>query len=1179
MAEIAFAIVGKIGEYLVTPIGRHFGYIFCYNNNIENLRDQTKKLKDIKDGVGLSVSTARNNLEVIAPRVESWLIEVENITKESDRIFEYKASVDKGCLSGWCLNPRSRYLLSRKASKQAQVIVDLRRDGEPFTKFSYPAPPTGMAESSSAGGSKGLQSRVSIVKEIIGSLKNDNIAIIGICGMGGVGKTTLVEEIANIAKFEKKIDEFAMAVVSQNKDVIKIQSQLAEMLGLKFEEQINTFARAQRLHERLANGNKVLVILDDVWESFDMKDIGIPIGDERKGCKVALTSRKTNVCSQMGTQKNFAIEVLSEQEAWDLFKGIVGNCVDADDDVCHIAGEVAKACGGLPLAIVTVAKALKNKKKHAWDDALQQLRKFTVTNIEGMHKLVYSRIELSYNYLESKHAKSLLLLCCLFQEDEKIPIEVLVRYGVGLELFEDLDTLAETRNRVHSLVDELRSSYLLLGEDESAFVKMHDVIRDVCLSIASKEEHGYMVQHDTSLEEWPQKDKRSPHTAISLYSDKMQELPAGLDCPNLKLLRFVGAPWKLEIPGDVFEGVKELRVITFLGRQIESQPTTFRFLLNLRTLCLENCRFLEDLSFIGGLQKLEILSFFNCEGVVLPSEVGELSNLKLLDLRCHCLRGGRKGLPSGVLSCLRKLEELYMGAQFFQDDDQETHAIVTELNSLSCLKRLEISIPSGNKVLSMLKDFQFSNLIAFDFSMSDKRFSYYSKYKLLENSLSLWEVDRTMLLENNINALFRRTKRLELYKVRELKNVVKDLDEEKGFVHLERLELWCCHDAEIICGRLGDPIQPPSPLVNLRDLKVMGCDAMKSLFKKSVVKCLVQLQQLEVHSCHMLEGIVLAEGSEENKETRDKIVLLPKLNFLKLGYLPKFRSFSVHSTGEKEDNLGSENIDDVHSTQLLFNPQVLLRNLEQPILREMEKHVLLKVDEMQDGSLYNLKVIIVSNCNDMESIFDFERLKTGREELATVVLGQLESMALSFMDKLTHIWRMVPRRIQGFHNLRNLEVECCPKLRYLLSPLVAKMVVNLQHLKLSYCRMIEQVIRTEEEEKEEEDIFEINIIDKIVFPQLRVLSLEELENLRMFCIRKHDFELPLSEEVFIAKCPNMKTFCSGQLIMPKLERILIDRAEVFNDKSRWKGDLNSTLAYLSARSGALPKQLKCCVFT
>ncbi|KAM7480853.1 hypothetical protein LguiB_005436 [Lonicera macranthoides] len=452
-------------------------------------------------------------------------------------------------------------------------------------------------------------------------------------------------------------------------------------------------AEAQRLHSRLANGNRVLVILDDVWESLDMKKIGIPIGDECKGCKVALTPRSEIVCTQMGTQKNFPIQVLYETEAWDLLKEMAGYCVDADDDGRRIAGKIAKECRGLPLAL-----------------------------------------------------------------DERIPIEELLRYGVCLELFEDLDTLAETRNRVDSLVDELRSSYLLVGEDESAFVKMHDVIRDACLYIASKKEHGYMVRHNTSLEEWPEKDKRSTHTAISLYSNKMQELPAGFDFSNLKLLEFVGAAIKnkQKIPGDVFEGVKELRVVSFLVQRIESQPTLFRFLSNLRVLSRKlqvSC----DLFFIGGLQKLEILSFFNSRGVVLPSEAGELNNLKLLDLRSSIVHSeDRKILTrisSGVLSCLRKLEKLHMGDQFFQNDDQETHASVTELNSLSCLKRLEIQIPLGNKVLSMLKDFQFSNLIEFEFLMSGSIYGHKPEYKLWKNILSLVDVDRSVLLENNINAL------------------------------------------------------------------------------------------------------------------------------------------------------------------------------------------------------------------------------------------------------------------------------------------------------------------------------------------------------------------------------------------------------------------------------------------
>ncbi|KAM7466126.1 hypothetical protein LguiB_013688 [Lonicera macranthoides] len=975
MAEgIAFSILGKIGEYLVAPIGRQFKYLFCYNTNIENLRDQAKNLEDMKDGVQLSVAAARNNLEVVAPQVHSWLTNVERMMSESDRICKEKTLVDKGCLNGWCANPKTRYLFSREASKKAQIIVELRSEGKQYSKFSYPAPPVGMAASSSSYCSKGFQSRMSIMKEIINALKNDTVAMIGICGMGGIGKTTMVEEIAKRAKSEKNIDEFAIAVVSQSKDVIKIQGQLADMLGLKLQEQESIFARGQRLHERLTNGNRILVILDDVWEALDMGEIGIPVGDERKGCKVALTSRNESVCSQMGTQKNFPIELLSEQEAWALFKEMAGNCVYADD-VRYTAREVAKECGRLPLALVTVAKALSNKTKHAWDDALQQLKRSTVTSITGVQKIVYSRIELSYSYLESKQAKSLLLLCCLFEEDAEISIEMLVRYGVGLELFEDLDTLADTRNRVSSLVADLRSNYLLLGEGNNVFVKMHDVVRDVVLSIAS-DAHGYMVRHVMGLTEWPEKDKCAPHTAISLHSNKMQELPGGLDLPNLNLLRVACWQGNVKISEDFFEGMKQLKVFHFsFFRYGNSLPTSFGFLTNLRALFLEHCSSLTDLSLIGGLQKLEILSFFNSK-VCLPSKIGELSNLKLLDLRCrldvfHFLRGQPiPRIPSGVLSCLRKLEELYMGFYFVKNHDKDNSASIMELNLLSRLKRLEIGIPGSSSFLLKLKDFHFQNLIEFDISMSSGvPVSYYPKYQVGENSLSLCQVDRILILEHNINVLLRRTKKLALKSVRDLKNVVKDLDEQEGFVHLENLELRNCDeleyvmDAEICHGSLMEssferhyswrnPIQPPS-LGNLRVLQLIRCNAIKCLFKKSVVKCLVQLQTLYIQLCNKMEGIVLEEGGEDDKESQDKIVL-PKLNSLELHDLPKFRSFT-HS-------------EDDHATQSLFNQQVLFpnaKNLEVSFLKSIK--VLIKGDEMQDGSLNNLQNLSVLSCRSLET--------------------------------------------------------------------------------------------------------------------------------------------------------------------------------------------------------------------
>ncbi|KAK9292044.1 hypothetical protein L1049_019998 [Liquidambar formosana] len=192
------------------------------------------------------------------------------------------------------------------------------------------------------------------------------------------------------------------------------------MLGLKFDRETES-GRASQLCKRLMK-EKILVILDDIWGRLDLEAVGIPLGDnwvhhkeqmvplkmagnsiedpnkvsEIKGCKVLLTSRNQDVLyNQMDTQKKFEIGVLLEQGAWNLFKKMVGDCIE-DPDLQPTAIEVAKTCACLPIAIVTITKALKNKSLLVWKDALQQLHRSNPTNIMGMHADVYSSLELSY---------------------------------------------------------------------------------------------------------------------------------------------------------------------------------------------------------------------------------------------------------------------------------------------------------------------------------------------------------------------------------------------------------------------------------------------------------------------------------------------------------------------------------------------------------------------------------------------------------------------------------------------------------------------------------------------------------------------------------------------------------------------------------------------------------------
>ncbi|GMY19498.1 disease resistance protein At4g27190-like [Fagus crenata] len=132
-----------------------------------------------------------------------------------------------------CLDLKSRYSFSRKAKKKTLEIDGLLRDAQPFViKVSYAPPPPQGIGSSSIEGFKAFESRISIMKDVFEALRDDKINMIAICGMGGIGKTTMAKEVAKRAKDDKLFDEVAIAVVSQNQDLRKIQGDSDPVLDI-----------------------------------------------------------------------------------------------------------------------------------------------------------------------------------------------------------------------------------------------------------------------------------------------------------------------------------------------------------------------------------------------------------------------------------------------------------------------------------------------------------------------------------------------------------------------------------------------------------------------------------------------------------------------------------------------------------------------------------------------------------------------------------------------------------------------------------------------------------------------------------------------------------------------------------------------------------------------------------
>ncbi|XP_062082835.1 probable disease resistance protein At4g27220 [Humulus lupulus] len=643
--SIATSIVAKIAEYTVAPIGRQLGYLFCYAGNVENLNTRMQELKNARDRLQHRVEEARNNCQEIEADVQSWLSRVDQISEEAETFLNHEGHAKVVCSCGSLPHLVTRHQLSRKAKKMSFDVCAASEKSK-FDTISYRPQ---LESSNATKGYETFDSRREILEGIMAAMRDANRSRIGFYGMGGIGKTMLAKEIAILTKKAELFSKVVMSTISQTPNMKEIQQDIAEKLQLSFGQTQSMDVRADLLRKRLKQENKILLILDDIWNELDLEAIGIH--DE---CKLLLTSRYQHVLhSFMGIVESniFFIKAIDSREAISLFKKIIGDIVETPD-FNYLAHSIVDECAGLPIAIATVAHALKGKVLSTWEDALEHLRNSNFRDIEGMDMKVYSCIRMSYDFLGShEEVKSLLLLCALHKEDQEIKVEDLIRYSVGWRLLQGINTMKKARNRVNSLVDKLKSHCLLLDGENENYVKMHDVIRDVCIVIASEDKHR--MSNIKSVNDFASHEGYKASKAISLLDyDDFGKLPEKLECPRAKLLLLS----LNSIPNDFFKQTRELEALGMNGARIKSLPSSFHSLLNLQTLCLSRSN-LQDISIIGDLKNLKVLDLSWSSIKRLPKEIGELCHLQLLDLR-YCDR--LEVIEPNVISNLTQVEELYM---------------------------------------------------------------------------------------------------------------------------------------------------------------------------------------------------------------------------------------------------------------------------------------------------------------------------------------------------------------------------------------------------------------------------------------------------------------------------------------------------------------------------------------
>ncbi|KAG8645046.1 hypothetical protein MANES_10G028400v8 [Manihot esculenta] len=1090
--DTILAIVPTIIEFTVVPIKRHLCYAFNYKSKVEKLKNQLQKLTRQRDDLRQSVDQATRQGDRINNSVQEWLTCVNKAIEEAEEILIGEQQAKGKCLFGVIPDLKKRYQLSKKADKEALAVVELQDEGR-FDRISY-RPLLEPIVVPSIYDNEALHSRVSILKKVMDALMDPAVDMIGVYGMGGIGKTTLANEVHRKAIEDKLFDVVVMATVSETPELRKIQGTIADMLGLKFEEETEE-GRACRLHQRLVNEKKILIILDDIWEKLEPKKVGIPFGSDHKGCKLLLTSRREDILSrEMGTQESFELRVLSEAEAWSLFQTMVG---DITNQALHsVATEVAKKCAGLPVLIVTVARALKNKDLHEWKLALKELSR--VDN-EGIQAKVYSALELSYNHLASHEAKSLFLLCAQIAQGD-IQIRDLLIYSMGLDLLRSKYTVEDARNRVDKLVSNLKASCLLLDCNKNGYVKMHDVVRDAALSIASKSQH-LLTFRDIESKIWPNRDLKNCSRIYLPYCE-IDELPERLECPELELL-VLG---RGNIHSKFFEGITKLKVLRFTGMCLWSLSPSLGYLTNLLTLCLDRC-VLRDASVIGELKRLEILSFRESKIEQLPREIAQLTGLKLLDLsNCYKLQV----IPANVISRLSLLEELYMQNSFCQWELQSlsnsSKASLAELKYLSHLTTLEIYIPDSK----MLPKDLFSSK--------------------LERML---ELNTSVYLDHGVGILLKETEDLSLNEVKGIKSILYDLNWE-GFPHLKHLQIRKGYDIQYVINSTARilnsdafPILESLHLENLVSLeklyhgqltagsftrlsilKVNKCNRLKNLLSISMIRSLSQLREMEVCNCKSMEEIVLDDSGVGDDKI--EVAEFAQLRSMTLRRLPILKSFwfkvkempalQMQTTNEQ----GFEGValqDEFHTPLPLFHKMVSFPKLE--ILNDLK--YLFTTSFVK--TLLQLKKLEIKDCEFMEGIILTEEFV--EERMNKILFPNLNELNLKNLPNLT---RFCDGHLIDFCCLTKLSIEKCPAFKTFVSnSLCADIMVSKKPKEVDLDRS--------------QDITSPPVFDeKVAFPSLEEMYITSMSNLE----RTWHTQLPEGSfcklnSLRIQDCKNLKT--------------------------------------------------------
>ncbi|KAM3397284.1 putative disease resistance protein RGA3 [Capsicum galapagoense] len=746
-----------------------------------------------------------------------------------------------------------------------------------------------------------------LIKDVSGL---QELSVLPILGMGGIGKTTLAQMVFNDQRVTEHFNPKIWICVSEDFDEKRLIKAIVESIEGPLGDM--DLAPLQKKLQELLNRERYFLVLDDVWNEDQQKwdNLRAALNVGANGASVLTTTRLEMVGSIMGTLRPYKLSNLSEDHCWLLFRQrAFRNQEEISPSLEAIGKKIVKKCGGVPLAAKTLGGLLRSKKEvRQWEN----VRDSEIWNLPQDENSILPALRLSCHHLPVD-SRRCFAYCATFIKDTKMEKKNLITLWMAHGYLEVEDMGNEVWNELY-----MRSFFQEIEvKSGKIYFKMHDLIHDLATSLFSASTSSSNIREINS-EDYKNRMSIGFAEVVSSYSPSLLKTSISLRVLNLSSLGIKQLPSSI---GDLIH----LRYLDMSHNDFCSLPESLCKLQNLKTLDLRKCFYLTCLpKQTSKLVSLRNLLLDSCPLTSMPPRIGSLTCLKSLG---HFEVRRKKGYQLGELRNLNLYGSISI--THLERVNNDRGAIEANLSAKANLQSLSMSWDIGGphrykshevKVLEALKPHP--NLKHLEITgFRGLRFPNWINHSVLEKVISI--------------------------SICNCKNC-SCLPPFGELPCLESLELtFGCDEVEYF---EEDDVHSGSPtrrwFPSLRKLHIKGFRNLKGLMKKEGEEQFPMLEEMNISSCPMFVFPTLS--SVKKLEIRGKVDAESLSSISNLSTLTSLEFLGNHEATSFPDEM--------------FNGLAYLKYLQIYDLK--------KLNELPTSlaSLNALKSLVIRNCSALESL-------------------------------------------------------------------------------------------------------------------------------------------------------------------------------------------------------------------